>query len=141
MKTGANIIKDRIELYKDFTINLLFFIYKTYLGKEFIKNDTDIRGHFNWAYKKVLDEFEQEEISFYDNNDLYNYFYSYYLDQFYNRKEPYSLSFYENFWNNIFELKKNKNKKIFEILIEVYEIFDKSINIKENKVNIPAEII
>jgi hypothetical protein len=130
-----NIIKERVELYKDFTINLLNYINDTYLGKEYIKTPHDIEGHFNWCYGKVLSEFDDEEISFYGNDELYDYFYGYFLDQFYQADHPEPLSHYEKFWENIFELRKNKNRKVFEVLLEVYEIFDKSINDKEMNEN------
>ena len=56
-----NIIRERVEIYKDFTINLLYYIYDTYLGKDYIKTEKDMRGHFTWCYGKVLDEFYDEE--------------------------------------------------------------------------------
>lgn len=126
-----NIIKERVELYKDFTINLLYYINDTYLGKEYINTERDIEGHFNWCFGKVLSEFDEEEISFYGNDELYEYFLGYFLDQFYITKQPEALSHYEKFWENIFELRRNKNRKVFEVLLEIYEIFDKSINHKE----------
>ena len=128
-----NIIKERVELYKDFTINLLHYIHDTYLGKEYIKTPHDIEGHFNWCYGKVLSEFDEEEISFYGNDELYDYFYGYFLDQYYETDNPEQISHYEKFWENIFELRKNKNRKVFEVLLEIYEIFDNSINQKETK--------
>jgi predicted DNA-binding ribbon-helix-helix protein len=43
-----------------------------------------------------------------------------------------SLAFYERFWKNIFEIDKQKNKNIINILIEIYNIYDKSINLEKN---------
>jgi hypothetical protein len=130
-----NVVNERLELYKDFTINLLIYIYDTYLGNEYIKTEEDIKGHFNWCYKKVLSDFFDEEISFYENDELYKYFWNYYIDQFYTKPQIESQSYYERFWENIFEIKKNKNRSVLEVLLELYEIFDKSIQIK-NKQNI-----
>ena len=132
-----NVVNERLELYKDFTINLLIYVYDTYLGNEHIKTEHDIRGHFDWCYKKVLGEFFDEEISFYENDDLYNYFWSYYTNQFYSKPQPESKTYYERFWENIFEIKKNKNRSVLEVLLELYEIFDKSILIKnKQKINL-----
>lgn len=131
-----NVIRERVELYKDFTINLLNYIYDTYLGKEYLKSEYDIRGHFTWCYRKTLKDFEKEGIFFYENEELYDYFFLYYKDQFYGKKNPELLSFYENFWENIFDTKKTKKRNIFEVLLELYEIFDKSINKKEILVSI-----
>ena len=123
---SRGVVKERVELYRDFSINLLNYIYDTYLGREYLNKDEDITGHFNWAYQKVLNEFEQEEIDFYGNNVLYEYFYDYYYNQFYTFNKIHSLNTYEKFWNDIFELKKSKERKVFDVLLELYEIFDKS---------------
>lgn len=125
-----NVIKERVELYKDFTLNLLYYVYDTYLGNEYIKTEYDIRGHFTWCYRKVLEDFEREGIYFHENEELYDYFYGYYLDQFYKKNKLETLSHYEKFWENIFEIKKTKKRNIFEVLLELYEIFDKSITKK-----------
>jgi len=124
-----NIAKERVELYKDFTINLLYCIHDTYLGKEYINSDYDIRGHFTWCYRNILTQFEQEDVYFHENEELYDYFFGYYQDQFYKREKIEPLSHYEKFWENIFDIKKNgKKRNIFEVLWELYEIFDKTVN-------------
>ena len=123
-----NVVRERVELYKDFTLNLLYYIHSTYLGKEYIKSDYDMRGHFTWCYRKVLEEFEEEEIVFFENVELYDYFLGYYSDQFYKKPNIETLSHYEKFWENIFEISKTKKRNIFEVLLELYEIFDKTIN-------------
>jgi|AntRauTorckE6833_2_1112554.scaffolds.fasta_scaffold15507_3 hypothetical protein len=122
-----NVIKERVELYKDFTINLLHYIYESYLGSEFIKTEHDQRGHFTWAYGKVLEEFEDEGIDFYNNDDLFEYFYVYFKDQFYNMKKIEDFKYYHKFWLDIFDLSKNKQRKKFEVLLQIYEIFDESL--------------
>jgi len=122
-----NVIKERVELYKDFTINLLHYIYDSYLGSEFIKSEQDQRGHFTWAYGKVLEEFEDEGIDFYNNDDLFEYFYVYFKDQFYDMKKIEDFTYYHKFWLDIFDLSKNKQRKKFEVLLQIYEIFDESL--------------
>jgi hypothetical protein len=126
-----NILNERIEIYKDFTINLLSYIYDTYLGKEYIYKESDIKGHFTWCFKKVVEEFELEEISFIDNEKLYDYFYNFYLDQFYLSDNNRPITHFMKFWDDIFDYKKDKKKKIFDILVEVYDIFNISLENKE----------
>lgn len=129
------VVKDRVEIYKDFAINLLYHIHKCYIDRESLSEDEDIFNHYSWCYNKVCDEFLKEDINFKNNAELKNYFYSYYYNQFYNVNDPNqntSLSHYEKFWRNIFDVDKQKNKNILNILIEVYNIFDKSINKNKN---------
>lgn len=125
-----NVVRERVELYKDFTLNLLYYIHDTYLGVDYVKTEYDMRGHFTWCYRKVLIDFEKEGIFFYENEELYDYFYGYYYDQFYKKSKIESLPYYEKFWENIFEINKTKKRNIFEVLLELYEIFDKSITKK-----------
>jgi len=128
-----NVIRERVDLYKDFTLNLLYYVHDTYLGKDYIRSEYDMRGHFTWCYRKVLDDFEKEGIYFHENEELYDYFYGYYEDQFYKNDKIETLSYYEKFWENIFEISKSKKRNIFEVLLELYEIFDKSITKNELK--------
>lgn len=128
------VVKDRVEIFKDFSISLLNYIFQYYIDKESLSDDVDIRNHFLWCYKKVCDEFLLEEIDFTDNNELIEYFYSYYYNQFYKpniENSEANLEFFDKFWREIFEIHKQKNKNIFNIMVEAYKIFDKSI-VKEN---------
>jgi len=123
-----NILKERVDLYKDFAINLLYKIYETYLGNKYIKSKHDINGHYNWCFGKVLEEFDEQGIDFYGNDSLYNYFLAYYIDQFYKREKQYTINHHKKMWSSIFNYKKqNKIKEEFELLVELYQIFDKSL--------------
>lgn len=127
------IVKDRVEIYKDFTINLLYYIDKYYLDSETLSEDTDINNHYNWCFNKVCDEFKEEGIDFSKNANLRDYFYQFFYHQYYKKEnQNLSLPYYEKFWRNIFEIDKQKNKNIINTMIEIYNIFDKSINREKN---------
>jgi hypothetical protein len=128
-----NILKERIDIYRDFTINLLYYIFDSYLGKKYIFKDTDVIGHFNWCFTKVLDEFYEEDLDFYNNKKIYEYFYNFYADQFYFSETNKTLNYFLNFWDDIFNYKKDKKQKYFEVLVEMYDIFNSSIEAKERK--------
>lgn len=128
------IVKDRVEIYKDFTINLLHYIYKYYIDRESLSADEDIRNHYSWCFRKVCDEFLLEDLDFTDNEELKEYFYLYFYHQFYNIKNnnEISLEYFEKFWKPIFEIDKQNNKNYINILVEIYSIFDKSVNQEKN---------
>lgn len=126
------IIKDRVEIYKDFTFNLLSYIYTYYLDKQTLSLDKDIHNHFMFCYNKVCVEFNKEDINFENNKELINYFYTYYYHQFYKIEKDVPQSFFIKFWKEIFNVEKQKNKNILKILIELYAIFDKSITKEKN---------
>jgi hypothetical protein len=132
------IVKDRVEIYKDFAMNLLYYIFNYYIDRESLSADEDIRNHYIWCFNKVCDEFKQESIDFSQNKELKEYFYAYYYHQFYkvNNNQDTSIGYYEKFWRNIFEIDNQKNKNIINILIEIYNIYDKSINQEKNVLEI-----
>ena len=128
------IVKDRVEIYRDFALNLLYYIHNYYIDRESLSADVDIRNHYSWCFKKVCEEFKEEELDFTENKELKEYFYLYYYNQFYKAtgNQDTSIGYYERFWRNIFEIDKQKNKNIINILIEIYSIYDKSINQEKN---------
>jgi hypothetical protein len=127
------IVKDRVEIYKDFTINLLNYIYAYYLDKETLSDDLDIRNHFNWCFNKVCDEFKEEGLNFTKNEPLRQYFHEFFYYQFYKREnQDISLGYFERFWQNIFTINGQKNKNVMNTMIELYNIFDTSVNQEKN---------
>lgn len=127
------VVKDRVEIYKDFTINLLYYIMDYYLDKQTLSDDGDIKNHFNWCFNKVCDEFKKEGLDFSKNENLRGYFHQFFYHQFYKREnQDISLGYYEKFWRNIFEIDKQKNKNVINTMIELYNIFDTSVNQEKN---------
>jgi len=126
-----NVILERLYLYEDFTINLIYYIQTSYLGKEYIYKTEDIEGHFNWAFNKVLNEFNEENISFENNNELKTYFFNYFVKELYFSDKEVSLRSMLKYWNKFFQLSKNKNANDFKNLLVLYQIFDESFNFKK----------
>jgi len=127
------IIKDRVEIYRDFTINLVNYIIDYYLDKETLGNDEDIKNHYNWCYNKVCEEFEKEGLAFRHNEQLRQYFYEFFYYQFYKKEtQDLTLQYYEKFWQNIFDINKQKNKNVTNTMVELYNIFDTSVNKEKN---------
>ena len=122
------LIRDRLQLYKDFTFNLLHKIYDFYLDPITLSAKEDIENHFNWCYNKSCNDFEKEEIYFIENKNLREYFYAYFFNQLYKAPKIPSLNYFEIFWNNIFELDLKKNKNMIGALVEIYQIFDTTLN-------------
>jgi len=122
------IIRDRVEIYHDFSYNLLHYIYKYYLDKETLNDDKDIKNHFMFCYNKTCDDFLNENIDFKKNDGLIQYFYMYYYHQFYKSdKENIPITYFIKFWKEIFNVDKLRNKKSLNLLVEIYTIFDISI--------------
>jgi len=130
MKTN-NIVRERVEFYRDFAVNLIHYIHTSYLGKEYIKTEEDIKGHFNWAFNKVLADMEAEGIVFGETKEIREYFFNYLNVRVYKAESVPSLKAFVNFWDDIFSLKPNKEKMTMNALIEVYKMFDEAFTSKK----------
>jgi hypothetical protein len=129
------VYNDKVELYKDFTLSLLYYINEYYLDKASLFNDSDIYNHFSFCYNKVCDEFKEEGIDFSNSKNLKKYFYGYYYNKIYvtntfDAKEELPLKNHEKFWKEIFTFKNLKNNT-GNLLIEIYNIFDIALNDKK----------
>ena len=118
------IIRGRVEIYRDFTMNLLSYIYAYYLDKETLSLDEDIHNHFMFCYNKVCTEFLLEELDFTQNKELIEYFFTYYYHHFYRAEKDVQQTFFVKFWNTIFDVEKPKNKNTKKVLVELYSVFD-----------------
>jgi len=133
-KEKISILKDRVVLYNDFTLNLLYYIDKYYIDKESLYEDEDIYNHFSWCYNKACDGFKREEINFSNNKALKEYFYDYYYHQYYKSKDDDDIEIkkHKDFWEKIFLFETQKSKVYFKILVELYGFFEKTIKEKIN---------
>ena len=77
--TKHNIIYEKCELYLDFTKSLLIKIFDTYLGDD-ITNQDEQYNHFNWCWKKNIEDFKNEGFNF-DEITLYSYFLEFFNQQ------------------------------------------------------------
>lgn len=143
MSTLKNKIIDiRADLYRDFTINLLYKIHDYYLDNVTLSNSTDIFNHYTWCYNKVCDQFLEESINFKNSQKLKSYFYSFYLNQIYTSDNYFDKSMInipkiETFWRNIFDYKNQKNKNNVTILLELYSIFNTTLSKTEKVSEMP----
>ena len=130
---NIKMIKDRLKLFLDFTTTLLMIIENYYLDQTTLGSDRDIKNHFNFCYNKVCESFVNEEINFMDNLELRRFFYDYYYDNLYT-SPLYTDTIYKGFsifWLRIFRIENNKTQSTLEFLIELYEIFNETIEEKK----------
>lgn len=127
----ANNIKfEKCELYGDFVQTLLMLIFNTYMGDEHTNLENQIK-HFEWCWDKNIKNFEEEGI-FFNNIKLYNYFLEFVFEVFYSNTDKENYEDNEKgilrIWNEIFSFNTIKTNSDIDTLIEIYQIFDKSLN-------------
>ena len=128
---SANNIKyETCELYNDFVQSLIFLIYDTYMGDD-ITNEKDKKNHFSWCWNKNVENFKKEGLTF-ENNKLKNYFLEFMLEVYYpiSKKEENQIALDNiiKLWSYIFDYNNNKSKSDVDTLIEIYNIFENSLN-------------
>lgn len=127
-----NIKYEKCELYNDFVQSLLLLAFSTYLGDEYMTIQDQIK-HFRWCWNKVVENFKEEGIYF-KNPRLYNYFLEFMLEVFYMNEgkehETYNHISILKIWENIFNYERQKTQADIDTMIEVYNIFEKSLIIE-----------
>ena len=121
-----DIIFERIDLYISFIRTLHFKIVETYLGDDIITTEETKEEHFQWCWNKVIMEFTEEGFDFSTNEDLYDWFKTYFIVSFYlEDKKDLDSVIIESF-EEAFDFRGEKSQSDMDLLIELYEIFDKS---------------
>ena len=122
-----NVIPERSELYLDFTHSLYDLVITTYLGDE-VMDANSIKEHFDWCWKKVIESFQKEKIYF-ESVELYNYFFTLFLESFYTEvdKSEKNVNKLLEFLQDIFEYSVTKTLSELEAFIDLYKIFDRSL--------------
>lgn len=118
------VVKRRLNLYLDFIINITYKIHTTHPGFDCLYEDEDINNHFNWCYKSICEQFMEQNVNFYKNNDIKKMLYDFFYEKLYTVNKINSLSSYLMMWNNIFS---DRSKKNIAMMYSLYENFDKTI--------------
>jgi hypothetical protein len=128
----ANNVKyDKCELYYDFIKTLNLLVVDTFLGDDVVITEEDRKKHFLWCFNKVVGDFKEENIIFSELTDLRNYFFQFFNELFYpDDDKDYIINKLNNLPNLSFNFHRIKTRSDMDLLIELYKIFEKSLNFK-----------
>jgi hypothetical protein len=117
------VIPERVELYRDFVISLCYLIHDSYLGDDTITDDEHVLVHFNWCWNTNIENFQKENINFQKNGEHYYYYFNYFTEIYYKNPEKNKILFDKiiDFWENVLSVIKLKTKSDYDIFIEVYK--------------------
>ena len=130
-----NIITEKLTLFYDFSYSLNILIVKTYLGETNTSNvtkiqlsDNDNDKHFEWCWKKTVDNFKKESITFNIDGEHYEYYNSFFLDTFYNQKNDDIRNSIDGFFDDLFDTQKPFTKSDLDMISSIYKVLDKNIS-------------
>lgn len=129
-----NIIPEKVDLYSDFTSSLYKLILNTYLGEDDKSNESNIKlteedntKHFDWCWKKTIENFTKENVKFYSKGEHYDHFKSFFDEVYYNQKEQKVKDQIGVFFEDLFDLKKPFTKSDIDMLTDLYKSLDKNL--------------
>jgi len=129
-----NVIPEKLELYSDFSHSLNSLILQTYLGQNTISNETKIilsdkdnLNHFDWCWKKTIENFKKENINFHLKGGHYDYFESFFDEIFYHQKEEKIRISVGEFFTDLFNLDKTFTKSDLEMILMIYKVLNNNL--------------
>lgn len=128
-------IPEKRELFADFSYSLYNLIRTTYLGNEpedssetrVILSDDEKYSHFEWCWKKTLENFDRENIHFKLEGEHKEFYKNFFVELFYFAD---SKSISENiykFYDELFNEKKVYTKSDLDMVTDIYKKLNKNL--------------
>ena len=130
-----NMIYEKRQLFSDFTFSLYYLISSTYLGDDLdntsetklVLSQEDKLKHFDWCWKKTLDNFSKESIRFNVKGEHREYYEKFFMDLFYNAENKTISENIVKFFQELFDEEKMFTKSDLDMLTEMYKLLNKNI--------------
>jgi hypothetical protein len=130
-----NMIYEKRQLFSDFTFSLYYLISSTYLGDDLdntsetklVLSQEDKLKHFDWCWKKTLDNFSKESIRFNGKGEHREYYEKFFMDLFYNAENKTISENIVKFFQELFDEEKMFTKSDLDMLTEIYKLLNKNI--------------
>jgi len=126
-----NIVNEKLELFFDFSYSLTLIIVDTYLGGDLEKNeslvdmsDEDTLNHFNWCWKRNIENFQKEGLIINEDGDHYEYFRDFFSEIFYKHKEEKVRKSIGDFFVQMFDRKTPFTKSDLDVILTIYKSID-----------------
>jgi hypothetical protein len=118
---------DKITLFRDFIISLIYLIDDTYLGDDYIKTINDKKSHFNWCWDKNIENYKKENFEIKKMGEHYFYFFNYVNETYYNNSNKNKLLFNRiiDFWSTLMVTDKLKTKSEYDLFLEICQLLTK----------------
>lgn len=130
-----NMIYEKRQLFSDFTFGLHHLIKSTYLGDDtdnksetkLVLSQEEKIGHFDWCWKKTLENFSKENVRFNLKGEHKEYYEKFFMDLFYNAENKTISENIDAFFEELFDEEKMFTKSDLDMLTEIYKLLNKNI--------------
>ena len=131
-----NIVYEKLELFNDFSASLYNLIKQTYLGDLDTNKETKITlseedniKHFQWCWKKTLENFKKENILFEPEGEHYEYFFSLFSEIYYKQDKETIRNSIDTFFNDLFNREKPFTQVDLDLIYNIYKTLDKNLQV------------
>lgn len=122
-----NISHEKVELFRDFLLSLYELVDTTYMGPDVTSNDIDQKNHFNWCWKKIIENFDNERIYFKDKGEHYNYFWDFFYEAFYYKNINGISIKIKDYIDILFDFNHKKSRSEIDVLTEWYKLLNQNL--------------
>jgi hypothetical protein len=129
-----NIIPEKMELYYDLAHSLYLLIKKTYLGDTENNLETKVEMneeenllHFNWCWKKTIENFKKENVNFEIDGEHHEYLYSLFSEIYYNQRKGDLRNSIDVFFVDLFSREKPFTQVDLDLIYNIYKTLDKNL--------------
>ena len=129
----------KLELFRDFVVSLVDLIYDTYLGDD-STNETKITlsydedlAHFNWCWKKNLENFKKEGLFFEIDGEHYEFMKTFIDETFYAQKSKEVRMSLVKFFQEVFNTETMFTKSDLDLLTTLYKSLEKNMKLVYNQ--------
>jgi hypothetical protein len=128
-------VPEKRELFADFTYSLYNLIRETYLGNEpedsnetsVILSDEEKYSHFEWCWKKTIDNFEKENIRFKLEGDHKDFYRNFFVELFYFAENKSISENIYKFYDELFDERKVYTKSDLDMVTDIYKKMNKNL--------------
>jgi hypothetical protein len=130
-----NMIFEKRQLFSDFTFCLFDLISETYLGDDddspsetrLIMNQDEKLSHFDWCWKKTIENFGKENVRFHIEGEHKDYYQTFFMDLFYNADDKVISNNIINFFKVLFDENKIFTKSDLDMMTDIYKLLNKNL--------------
>lgn len=129
-----NIIPEKMELYYDLSHTLFILIKKTYLGNSESTSETKVEmteednlKHFEWCWKKTIENFRKENINFQEEGEHHDYFLSLFNEIYYKQQREAFRDSIDVFFVDLFNREKPFTQVDLDLIYNIYKTLDKNL--------------
>ena len=92
-----------------------------------IMNQDEKLSHFDWCWKKTIENFGKENIRFHIEGEHKDYYQTFFMDLFYNADDKVISNNIINFFKVLFDENKIFTKSDLDMMTDIYKLLNKNL--------------